>query len=421
MTATLTDIFRILKKQNEILTDQLGRSRIAVSKGGGTVINLQELTTISATLSSILSTVALDSSVDGLETLLALEGGLTIGNLLASIKGNTIDIEDRVDGLEAQGSTQITSLAAIDANTNTLEALLALEGGLTIANLLASIKANTIDIEDRVDGLEGQNSTMITNQGTMESDLESIDANWNLLSLNQLNLAAILVAVQNNATSGRQDTAQTSFDTMLTDNDAIITDLAAIEVLLGTIDTSLNNIESDADQIRISVGNLAATAIATGSSHTLNWFYDFTVGAAGAGTFTVTLTVPTGQKLTNAWASVIMPVRGSSETIEWHVLSATDVHTRRLSERTIANTSTRYHMPNEEAHANTGHIDGRSQTITVPAGQKLQWTFSTNLSNNDQVQIRCGGDLRDGTVFAAAARTGSATGNLNSEDHEEIA
>lgn len=439
MATTRQEFFKLLKEISAQI-DQLSKRKYSVSgKTGGASPDRAALRDILTTLNSILvDTGRIDIQTDDVATQTSLAAVVTNTNdielLLTTIDAVLDDILTDTGQMETLLTSIDTELDSIDANTFVARERL-IAGGKNVAQWGQDIDANTeqmlLDNDAIIIDLAAIEALAITAatariaaataRTDINAELDSIDDNWNLLSTNQVNLAAILVAVLNNATSGRQDTSQTSFDTMLTDNDLMIADLDAIRLSNITINTSLDAIESDVDQIRISTSNIAASVIATGSSHTLNWFYDFTVGAAGAGSFIITLTIPTGQKLTNAWSTIIMPVRGSSETVEWHVLSASDVHTRRLSERTIANTTTRYHMPNEEAHTNTGHIDGRSQVITVPAGQKLQWTFSTDLSNDDQVQIRCGGDLRDGTTFAAATRTGTVTGTLNSEDHEEIA
>ena len=60
-------------------------------------------------------------------------------------------------------------------------------------------------------------------------------------------LHGCIVAVLNNATSGRQDTAQTSFDTMLTDNDSTHTKLDTIESSLNTIITHVDGLETKLD------------------------------------------------------------------------------------------------------------------------------------------------------------------------------
>lgn len=413
MGTTNEDVFRALRElvaAIAALTAENSRSRFFFAAKSGRSDGIS-LITVEATLSSILTRL----------NLLVSQASFTAEDFatqttLAAILEDTAALETLGDTAEASRTASNSRLEAIKNAVEIMDS----DTPLLVIDL-AALVVDVAALEVLGDTAEASMTAINSRLEAIKNATEDTAGDWDLLSVNTVNLAAILVAVLNNATSGRQDTAQTSFDTMLTDNDLMISDLDAIRLSNITINTSLDNIEFDADQTRISSANIAASVIATGSSHTLNWYYDFTVGAAGSGSFIITLTVPAGQKLTNAWSSIIMPVRGSSETIEWHQLSAADVHTRRLAEKTIANTTTRYHMPNEEVHANDGHIDGRSQKITVPAGQKLQWTFSTDLSNNDQVQIRCGGDLRDGTVFAAATRTGTVTGTLNSEDHEEIA
>jgi len=230
------------------------------------------LTEINKTLKRILDHLRKEESA----TVLALFGGSshqTILNqaaveaLLTTIQVNTAPstddtIADHLREIEARlfanGSTIAThvrnSLLELQAQSNTI--LPSIDEQLEFAN---------VDLA----ALEVLATTAATARSDINSELDSIDANWNLLSLNQLNLAAILVAVLNNATSGRQDIAQTSFD-------AMVVDLAAIEVKQIAIDASLNAIEQNTIDMEV--------VLLDQQTQCLLFVADFDVTGIGGGT-----------------------------------------------------------------------------------------------------------------------------------------
>lgn len=204
MATTREEFFRVLKEIRDTISAQ--KHAVVISKGGSTA-------GIQTTLSSILTSVdGLEGFTDGLEALLT-----------------TLDAV--VDSLLTNSNLLVSDVDEIRISNGVIQ--LAVDG---LESLLTQIENNTDGIESRLD-------TVNTNLGTMETDLESIDDNWNLLSLNQLNLAAILVAVLNNATSGRQDTANTRLQEIENNTDGLEGNTANLEARLDTIITHVDGLE----------------------------------------------------------------------------------------------------------------------------------------------------------------------------------
>lgn len=225
MAATLTDIFRILKE----IRDK--ESRIAISgrtssaTGSQPIISsldavLAELKSQSTTLSSL----ALQTAVDGveglitagnvdlaaIEVLLAEDEGLNVNKQLTRIQNNVDGIEallaidetltinenltriqNNVDGLESlitSTNTKLDSLIAKDFSTQT-----------TLELMRSQLNANTNGIEGKLDAVN--------------AELDSIDDNWNLLSVNNVALLVISVAAVLQATEAKQDTIITRLET----------------------------------------------------------------------------------------------------------------------------------------------------------------------------------------------------------------
>jgi len=362
-----------------------------------TVNQAEVVSTLSSLLTQLqeinVNTTAIDLSTDGVEALLQ-----DIDDNTDGLEGVNTDIRNRLLNIESDADANRVAVQAIETILNAHTLLID-----DMETMTLSIRNSNTNIETDVDAirvdmiaLEVLANTAEAARTAINAELDSIDDNWNLLSTNQLNLAAILAAVLNNSTSGRQDTAQTSFDTMLTDNDAIITDLAAIEVTLAALEV------------------LQTALVAGTNTHSLNWHLDFVVDGGGAGTVIIELIVPAGQKLWDVWVSCRMSIQTSTETVTiQHVVSSDNRVKRQIGTGTFSDTTTIFHWPRESAN------DAPTE-FNMAAGEALLFTFSS-LTAADRFLLQVGGDLRDSTAFAASTKTGTATITINQEDHEEIA
>jgi len=312
--------------------------------------------------------------------LAALEVLITAGNVdlaalevdLAAIEVLTTTSRDHLAAIESDTGPMQVDIAAIEVLLTTLNSLIT-----TIDSVLDSMNSK-LDTIDSIDYFLGNS----TDAADLLSELQSIDANWNLLSVNQVAMAAVAVNTANNATTGKQDTAQTSFDTMLTDNDAMITDLAAIEVLLTTIAKQVTN--HDWDFQVIETCSAAGTLIyafqpADGDVFTDFWMM-YTV-AAGSGTI----------------ATIIV-----NHTNEGGGVKLRELDTRASYSKTSA---VEIHIPTERPSTSQGFADGRVMGIRVPFNHKVFITFTTP-AIGDVITIRCGaktkttstpGDVKSGT------------------------
>ncbi len=153
---------------------------------------------------------------------------VTVGQrtVIIDITGIITELKLILLELEAQSNT-LTDIEGKDFATETTLALLEGKDFATQTTLVALLTAfNNEDFAqesggnlDALASIDFFLSGDTTDGGDLLNELQSIDQNWNLLSVNNITLAAILTAVLNNATSGRQDDAQDSFDLMVTDLD----------------------------------------------------------------------------------------------------------------------------------------------------------------------------------------------------------
>jgi len=385
VATTNTDIIRVLKR----ILDQLKED------GSGTFAGWSSSTTISLSavvnkldeLLTSLQAIDIDAdqlplievSVDAVKTAIDFWQNLlnqelqSIDNRLATIDSDTGAIRSDAD------ATRIaTQASAVDLAANEI--------------ILGNIKSNT-------DPSGGNSAAALLASGTLM-------AGGALQSAGGATLGALM--------SGESAGPLTTIDTSLNN---IETDVVGQKAILTTVNTSLNEIESDIDQIRISTASIAASVISVGSSHTLNWLLDFTVDVAG--TVIITLVCPTGQKMTNCWMSIHMPVQtNSDETVSINHHSAGDDLKRLVDLHTFNETTIHHHSP----QSRTDHqlMDGSSYPLTIAAGEKLVFTFSS-LTAADEFHMNFGCDLRDATVVAASTKAGTATITIDQEDHEEIA
>lgn len=326
-----------------------------------------------AAMESLLTTIDLDT--DAMATDLA-----AIETLLTTIDGDTSAINVDIAAIEILNTTSRDHLAAIESDTGPMQVdIAAIEVLLTtIDSVLDSMnsKLNTIDSIDYF--LSGDT----TDGGDLLNELQSIDQNWNILSVNQLNLAAILTAVLNNATSGRQDTMNTHLAAIETDTGEIAVDTAALEVL------SIVNTK----QI---------------TNHT--WDFEVTETCSAAGTLIYAFQAASGDVFENFWMTY--SVSAASGTMATILVTHTDAGGGRVLRRIdlqagYSKTATvLIHLPNEKPNANQGHFDGRAVGVRIPFPNKIFITFTTP-AINDIIQINCGaitktastpGDVKSGT------------------------
>ncbi len=162
-----------------------GRSLVSVPDNSTVLSNiLSELQTQSTTLSSLdTKSTTIIGHVDGLEALLT-----TIDAVLDTIKIDTGEISVDTGNIEADTSDMNTSLDNIEADADAIR--------LTNIGIEAdtdAIRLTNISIDGNTDGIEGKQDAAL-------SELQSIDANWNLLSVNsiaQLAINALLINIEN--------------------------------------------------------------------------------------------------------------------------------------------------------------------------------------------------------------------------------
>jgi len=245
MASTLTDIFRVLKeiRDKEVPTRILSGGQRALEFS---TLALEALvTTTNTTLSSISTLIStLDTVVDSI---------LTNLTTLSTNWGNT-NLENIAARQLHSGKSSARWLSEIDTNT---QGLAAVDFATTAKQDVQETTLNAIQVSTANILSELEND--ITNE------LSSIDANWNLLSLNQLNLAAILVAVLNNSTSSKQDDMITELREQSNRNYAYIATYTVTDISSGTLFeikiqvASGQSLDKVVVGIRNSVGNSSGT------------------------------------------------------------------------------------------------------------------------------------------------------------------
>jgi len=219
MASTLTDIFRVLKEIRDKESPSVG---LAVRRGS-TVVDLRDVTASLNNLltelqsqSTTLSTLALQTAVDGVEGLLT-----TIRNNADGVEALLTTIRNNADGVEAL-------LTTIDTDV-----------GVTAQVRLPAIEVLLTTIRDNADGVEGILTTIDADTGAMTIDLAAIET---LITAGNVDLAAmeaLLITIRDNA-----DGVEGILTTIDADTGAMVIDLAAIEVLLTTIRNNADGVEA---------------------------------------------------------------------------------------------------------------------------------------------------------------------------------
>lgn len=393
MTTTNKDIFRVLK---EILVE-VSKSRIAIARSPNVIVdNSAMVTSINSLLTELQSLVSKDFAT---QTTLSSHSTTNDSNL-TTIKNKDFATQSTLEALRSQTDSNLTTIKNKDFATQVTLALM--------KTALDSVKTNTDPEGGTTLGGFLQSSALFAG-GILASGANF--AGGALIDGAVFAGGALFAGAKSVAglLAGDDTGPLTTMDTSLN----------AIEASNATINTSLNAIESDVDQSRISNANIAARITETDSSHTFNWFLDFTVDGGGAGTVIITLVCPTGQKMRGVWMTVHMPVQTqTTETVTIVHTTGGDENKRVVENTTFTNTTKAHHSP--RAQTDNTFMDGSSYPLNMSAGEKLVFTFSS-LTAADQFHINLGCELRDGTVIAASTKTGTATITVNQEDHEEIA
>lgn len=308
---TLTELNRTLKR----ILEKIGSPSLVITKTRSVSVDLNST---NLRLNSVITELQA-ANVD----LAALEVLATAGN---------VDLA----ALEVLGTAANVDLAAIEVLLTTLNTLTT-----TIDGVLDSMNSKL----DTIDSIDYFLSGDTTDGGDLLNELQSIDQNWNLLSVNQLNLAAILVAVLNNATSGRQD-----------------------RLVQGSFEFSLHL-----------------------------WIRYTTTGN---GTFQTTITIPSGQKLYNWWIHMA-PTIGGARNIQVLIQTPNSRNWMIAFNLAAMTSGAKYHAPHPFGETvASGEMDGRSHGLPLPAGTKIiffsssTWTTTTP----DKIEIAMGGDLRTNSI-----------------------
>ncbi len=256
---------------------------------------------------------------------------------------DTIDVD--TGGIKTDTALMVTDLAAIEVLLTTLNTLTT-----TIDSVLDEMNTKLTTIQN-IDYFLGNGE----DAEDLLSELMSIDQNWNLLSVNQLNLAAILAAVLNNATSGRQDTAQTTLDTIAQFTRLAIEDAADVEPH-HTVPTG-------------------AGAVTTSGS-----LLFYTEHAVPSGLFKVRLTVPSGEEWQLTWASIKLRTQDVAVTMTLITFSEADDDIQLIISQSLNNT-TRSSYDELGGETTTGGATRRlmgSQLWMIP-GSYIEWASAAEI------------------------------------------
>lgn len=318
-----------------------------------------------------------------------------------------LDIRVNLDTIEADTILIKTSTAAIDANTDAVE------------GHLAAIETDTGAMDISLTSIAAEDFATAVNQVLAKAELESIDQNWNLLSVNQLNLGAILAAVLNNATSGRQTTAQTSFD-------AMVVDLAAIEVKQGTINTSLNSIETDIaalevlqtttngklDTLETTLTNIESRILKM-SSQQYGYNANFLVTGIGGGTqITLKVKVPVGQALHQVAIQVTPDAGSFTLAVEERSTPSGKIHKNIRNSGAFTN---RDFLPQPPTGGLQSVFEGQ-QEWDVKGGHQITFLI-TNLIVNDDFHVAISSECRENTK--PTIDTAASTATFSVTTHED--
>ena len=248
MAVTREEALRQLIKILKEISVNIGRGGLAVIGRSSQSVNLSSVTTA---LNNVLAQLILMlTQLTSINSRLIHTDGTINATMLARI-------DSRVDGLEARADTTNINLSNIRTATEASQVDLAAIEALTITidSVLDSMNSKL----DTIDSIDYFLSGDTTDGGDLLNELQSIDANWNLLSVNNLALLSI--------------------------------------------ESKLDDIENEVDAIEESM-----------SRNT--WDFRATYTCTANGTLIVSLTVPSDQRLRDWWVSVLI-VGGSGP---WNVL-----------------------------------------------------------------------------------------------------
>lgn len=197
MAATLTQIFRVLKK---ILAKE-DRVVFLSQRGSPVTIDISRLVTSLGNILSELQSQALiladiDGNTDGIEALITSGNALltTIRDNAAGIDALLTSIDGNTDGIEGKQDTGNTSLNNIDDATTSLEGKFDLLG--TMGLLIVSIQATIIlinakltdggfDISELLVSIKALLGTIDTDTGNIQANTANVSSNTNSIKNNQ--------------------------------------------------------------------------------------------------------------------------------------------------------------------------------------------------------------------------------------------
>ncbi len=236
MGVTNKQLLNELKRITALLSQlQIGAG---VSGAGFHSVNLQPLV-------ALLETIDADTSLMEPDINTINNSLLTIKTDIDNIKSNVQVVNSNTDSnplMDTKLGDLVTDLAAIEVLLTGIDTLLT-----AIDDDTNNMRANLAIINSNTDPLPD----------TILTELESIDQNWNLLSVNSVAMVATAANTLGNATEDKQDTMITSLATNLTDNDQMISWLVLIEAAtdglegkLDTIITHVDGIEGELNSIK---------------------------------------------------------------------------------------------------------------------------------------------------------------------------
>lgn len=246
MATTLTEIGRLLKQIRDELRLTGGTSIIVSRSSGNHGSTDSLLATISQTLSSILSDLTNFSDANA----------SSLDNIESDTETNRVslnNIESDIDTIQLD-----TNLIKID-----IAALLVdlLNFSTANASSLDNIESDTESNRVSLNNIEADTGTMNTSLDEIESvlegeiltELESIDQNWNLGSVNNIALLATASQTLGNSTEDKQDDGITKLNDIDSVLDDIETAVDGLEALTTTGNAILTTIDVDTNAIRNSV------------------------------------------------------------------------------------------------------------------------------------------------------------------------
>lgn len=275
---------------------------------------------------------------------------------------NLSSVTTALNSILAELITQRGILGTIDTDTGTIAAV---DFSTETTLLTRATQATLVDVETLITAsnvdLAAIEALLITNETAntaINAELDSIDANWNILSVNNIALLAIADFTEDIADINRD--IRTDIRTLLAGNAERTWELSA---------------------------NYTCTA---------------------NGSLIVTITIPSGQKLTNFWWMLV--ITGGSGPWQVDIEHQNSSGNRQRVLHTVSQATTVQHYPGPAGATTTVMFDSRTADMKpIAAGQKIEFTvLALTTVTPDLVEIRAGGDVRNDSSLTKAV-TGTGT------------